>query len=93
MGTLPLRYGPKKRGKTRELISEEDEWDPRAAPPAGAHMLYVRVAGGEVALRRRVKAAGGKWRPQPQVWAWRYDQVVTLGLTGRIVAEGKSIYG
>ena len=83
----------KKRWKTVELIIEEHEWEPSLAPPAADQMMYLRVAGGEVDLRRQVKAAGGKWRPQQQVWELRYDQVVALGLTGRIVEGRESIYG
>jgi hypothetical protein len=83
----------KKRWKTIELIIEEHEWEPRVAPPAPDQVMNLRVAGGEVELRRQVKAAGGKWRPQQQVWELRYDQVVALGLTGRIVAERLGIYG
>ena len=47
--------------------------------------MSLRVAGGEVDVRRQVKAAGGKWRPQEQGWELPYAQVVALGLTGRIV--------
>ena len=83
----------KKRWKTIELIIEEHDWEPSAAPPAADQVMDLRVAGGEVDLRRQVKAAGGKWRPQQQVWELRYDQVVTLGLTGRIVEERAGIYG
>ena len=83
----------KKRWKTIELIIEERAWEPSVAPPAADQMMSIRVAGGEMELRRQVKAAGGKWRPQQQVWELRYDQIQALGLTGRIVVERESIYG
>ena len=83
----------KKRWKTVELIVEEHGWEPAVSAPAADQVMWVRVAGGEVELRRQVKAAGGKWRPQQQVWELRYAQVVALGLTGRIVADRESIYG
>ena len=93
MCTAPLRCGTKKRGKPVELRVEEHGWDPAVSAPAAEQMRWVRVAGGEVELRRQVKAAGGKWRPQPQVWELRYARIVALGLTGRLVAERESIYG
>ena len=83
----------KKRWKTVELIIEEHEWEPTVATPSADQLMYIRVAGGEVGLRRQVKAVGGKWRPQQQVWALRYAQVVALGLTGRIVETQESLYG
>ena len=57
MGTAPLRGGTKKRWKTVELIVEEHGWDPAVSAPAADQMRWVRVAGGEVELRRQVKAA------------------------------------
>jgi hypothetical protein len=82
----------KKRWKTIELIIEEHDWEPRGALPAADQMMRLRVAGGERELRRQVKAAGGKWRPQQQVWELRDEQVVVLGLTERIGQEPASIY-
>lgn len=83
----------KRRWKTIELIIEEHAWEPNMVSPAADHIMQIRVAGGEMDLRRQVKAAGGKWRPQQQVWELPYAQVVALGLTGRIVEERESIYG
>ena len=50
--------------------------------------MGVRVAWGEAALARQVKAGGGQWNRQQQVWELRYDQVVALGLVDRIVVTG-----
>jgi len=93
MYAAPIRCGTKKRGKTVELIVEEHGWEPAVSAPATDQMMCVRVAGGEVDLRRQVQAAGGKWRPQPQVWELRYAQIVAVGLTGRLVADRESLYG
>jgi hypothetical protein len=38
-------------------------------------------------MRQQIKAAGGLWNPDLQVWTIRYDRVVTLGLKNRIVEE------
>jgi len=40
-----------------------------------------------MAVRDRVKQAGGTWNPERRVWQLRYDRVVALGLHGRIVDE------
>jgi hypothetical protein len=37
-----------------------------------------------VAIRERVKQAGGAWSPERRVWQLRYDRVVAPGLTTRI---------
>ena len=39
----------------------------------------------EVALRERVKQAGGKWNPRQKVWELCYGHVVALNLEARIV--------
>ncbi len=74
----------KKRFKTVEL--------PR---PRFAHeqIVGLRVAFADVAVRDRVKQAGGTWNPARRVWQLRYDRVVALGLNGRIVDEPASNSG
>jgi hypothetical protein len=72
----------KKRIKTVELVVAEADWRPRFAPD---EIVAVRVAFSEVAIRRRVKQAGGAWNPDRAVWHLRYDRVVALGLRRRIV--------
>jgi hypothetical protein len=81
-----------KRVKTVELIVEERAWEPCSPQQASESLVRLRVAGPEVAGRQPVKRAGGKGQPQPGVWKLRYDLVVALGLEGRIVADGASIY-
>jgi len=78
----------KKRYKTVEIIVEEMAWTPKLKEPRGDELIAVRVALGEVEVRRQVKQAGGKWNPQKTVWELRYDQVVKLGLQARIVPGG-----
>ncbi len=38
-----------------------------------------------MAVRDRVKQAGGTWNPERRVWQLRYHRVVALGLDSRIV--------
>ena len=73
----------RKRYTTIELIVAEADWTPPPPPPDT--VVGVRVAWGEAALARRIKAAGGTWNRQRQVWELRYDQVVALGLVDRLV--------
>lgn len=49
--------------------------------------MSIRVAVSELDIRTQVKRAGGAWQRDRRVWALQYDQVVALGLEGRIVTE------
>ena len=49
--------------------------------------MSIQVAASELDIRTQVKRADGTWQRERQVWALRYDQVVALGLEGRIVTE------
>ena len=75
----------KKRLKTVELIMEKNDWEPRTRPSPDERLVHIKVSLPEGDLQRRVKAAGGRWDRQRQAWEIRYNQVRTLGLTGRIV--------
>jgi hypothetical protein len=81
----------KKRFKTVELIVEERAWDPDGGKWQADRLVPVRVTVTEFALRQQVKHVGGKWNPQRGVWEVRYDQVLALGLTDRIVEDCESI--
>ena len=72
-----------KRYTTIEIIVAEEPWTP--PPPTPDTIVGVRVAWGEAALARQIKAAGGQWNRRQQVWEVRYDQIVALGLVDRIV--------
>ena len=74
-----------KRYTTVEIIVAEGSWTP--PPPAPDTIVGVRVVWGEAVLARQIKAAGGQWNRQQQVWEVRYDQVLALGLIDRIVAS------
>ena len=75
----------RKRLKTVEIIVEEEPWTPPPQPAACERLVALRIAVTEGALQRQVKAAGGTWHPQHQVWHLRHDRVVALGLAARIV--------
>jgi hypothetical protein len=83
----------KKRFKTVELLVGERDWEPPRPRFAHDQIVGLRVAFAEVAVRDRVKQAGGTWNPARRVWQLRYDRVVALGLNSRIVDELASSSG
>lgn len=78
------RCDPKnrKRYKTVEVIVAESDWDPPLGPDDPVH---VRIVWAEDELRKRVKEAGGKWRPERKTWELAFGVARELGLKGRIV--------
>src|SRR3989441_10407806 len=77
----------KKRFKTVELLVAERDWEPPRPRFAHDQIVGLRVIFADMAVRDRVKQAGGTWNPERRVWQLRYDRVVALGLHGRIVDE------
>jgi len=75
----------KKRFKTVELLVAERDCEPPRPRFAHDQIVGLRVAFADVAVRERVKQAGGKWNPERRIWQLRYDRVVALGLNNRIV--------
>ena len=82
-----------KRFKTVELIVAERDWEPPRPRLPDDCVVALRVAFADVAARERVKQAGGTWNPERRVWRLRYDRVVALGLTSRIIDEPASTSG
>ena len=80
----------KKRLKTVELLVAERDWQPPRPRFAHDQIVGLRVAFADVAVRDRVKQAGGTWNPERRVWQLRYHRAVALGLNGRIVDEPAS---
>ena len=83
----------KKRLKTAELLVAERDWEPPRPRFAHDQIIGLRVAFADVAVRDRVKQAGGTWNPERRVWQLRYDRVVALGVTTRIVNDPASNTG
>ena len=77
----------KKRFKTVELLVAERDWEPPRPCFADDQIVGLRVAFTDVAVRDRVKQAGGRWNPARRVWQLRYDRAVALGLGPRIVDD------
>ena len=76
--------------KTVDLLVPERDWKPPRPRIAHDQIIALRVAFAEVAVRERVKQAGGMWNPDRKVWEIRYDHAVALGLDTRIVDEPAS---
>ncbi len=80
----------KKRYKTVELVVAEEPWTPSVPRPTPDQIVAVHVAAAEKQLRQQVKSAGGQWDAPRGVWKLRYDRVVALGLSERIVVASPS---
>jgi hypothetical protein len=50
--------------------------------------MPLRVEYGEVEIGRRIRAAGGTWNREEQVWKLAYHKVLELGLHDRLIPEG-----
>ncbi|NOT53940.1 MAG: hypothetical protein HOP18_04975 [Deltaproteobacteria bacterium] len=77
----------KERWKTVELIVEKSAWEPPKPQWPEDTLVALQVGVQERVVQQQVKAAGGKWNPKEVVWELPYGQVVTLGLTARIVTK------
>ena len=84
-----LHLKPGQKG-TKQLLVAECDWDPPRPRFANDQIVGLHVAFVDVAVRERVKQAGGTWNPERRVWLLRYDRVVALGLNSRIVDEPAS---
>jgi hypothetical protein len=75
----------KKRFKTVEILVAERDWEPSRPRFGHDQIVGLRVPFADVAVRERVKQAGGTWNPQLRVWELGYDRTLALGLEDRIV--------
>ena len=84
------RYDALKRRRytTAEIIVDESDWDPMPSATARRELVPLRIAVHEVKLREKVKAAGGRWDPEHRVWHLPMEQVLQLGLGGRVANAG-----
>jgi hypothetical protein len=81
-----LRYDEKagKRYKTVELIEEAADWTPPPPRFASDALVPLRIAASNMALRAKVKAAGGRWVPEEQLWFVRYGAIAGSQLENHI---------
>lgn len=72
----------RKRYKTVELIVDTVDWDPQLNPETP---VLVQVKGLEAYTAEQIRAAGGVWNAQFELWELRYAAAVELGLSEQIV--------
>jgi hypothetical protein len=70
-----------------EILVADRDWQPPQPRLAADQIVALRVAFADVAVRARLKQAGGAWNSVRRLWQLRYDRVIALGLTSRIVVD------
>ena len=81
------RYDPDKkiRYKTVEIIVEKGFWIPGLTQKREGKKVGIKVWYREGDIRAKVKAAGGIWNVEKNIWELEYKAVKKLGLTERII--------
>lgn len=72
---------------TVEVIVKADPVAPRPQRIPHNKIMSLRVKYGEIEVGKAIKAAGGRWNAERKVWELKYQQVVALKVTDRIVTE------
>lgn len=80
----------RRRVKTIEIVIEEAHWEQgtKSCSRTGQNredLVHLRIGYQERDLQRRVRQAGGQWRPSRKVWEIARKQAIALGLANRIV--------
>ena len=78
---------------TVEIIADQKALKAKTREPLPKTLVFVRVAYEETEVRKRVKAAGGKWNQRKGLWELGYANVIELGLMDRIVEAVSSAGG
>lgn len=84
-----FRYDTKTRQrlKTIELIVERTEWEPRPQKFGADTIVAVKIEGYETNLRKLVKEADGKWKPEQKLWYVRYGNITGTALEKHIYVD------
>jgi len=83
------RYDAKaqKQYKTVEIIVSESEWTPPPAKYPDGALVPLKIGINEIALQNQVRAVGGQWNKQRQVWLVPYGCIAGTKLEKLIVVE------
>ena len=75
---IRFRYDVKngKRLKTVELIVEATDWTPPPLRYVSEDIVSLRISASNMRLRTMLKAAGGRWKPEEQLWFVKYGSIV-----------------
>jgi hypothetical protein len=76
-----------RRGSKPWSSSSRNAWEPPRPRFAHDQIVGLRIPFADVAVRARVKEAGGTWNPERRVWELRYGRAIALGLEDRIVLD------
>lgn len=74
----------RQRFKTVELVVDDVPWEYNRRPDP---LVRIRLSASEVALRSRVKEAGGRWLPYEKLWELPRSAARRLRLQSRIVSQ------
>jgi hypothetical protein len=74
---IRFRYDVKngKRLKTVELIVEATDWTPPPPRYVPEDIVPLRISAWDMRLRTMAKAAGGRWKPEEQLWFVKYGTI------------------
>ena len=74
---MRFRYdtASKQRLKTVELVIERTDWQPPPEKLSAETIVAVKIEGYETGLRKSIKEAGGKWKPEQKLWYVRYGKI------------------
>lgn len=73
--------------KTIEIVVKRKSWQPQRKKITNNQIMSLRIAYDDLEARKQVKASGGKWDPQRQVWQLGYEKVIELGMVNRLVND------
>lgn len=73
--------------KTVELKVAEEPWEINSKRIPANKIVGIRVEYGEVQLGKTVRRAGGSWNRTRKLWEMKYQDVINLGLTDRMIGD------
>jgi hypothetical protein len=74
----------RQRLKTIELVVERANWEPPEPKYSPSRPVPLRIEGYELELRSQVKAAGGRWNPEKQLWFVKFGNIAGTPLEKHI---------
>ena len=83
------RYDEKtqKQYKTVEIIVSESEWTPPPAKYTDGSIVPLKISINETALQEQVKAVGGRWDKEQQIWLVPFGCIAGTKLEKFIAVE------
>ena len=82
---------PNRQYKTVEIIVSESEWTPPPAKYPDGALVPLKIGINETSLQSQVRAVGGRWNKQQQVWFVPYGCIVGTKLEKLIAVEASKV--